>query len=264
MSEAFRLDLDLFEGPLDLLLYLIRKEDVDVRRLRVADVAEQYIRFIETMQQINLDVASEYLVMAATLTWMKSRMLLPRVEEDDEEVEDLRAELIEKLLEYEQFKQAAEWLDDRPLLGRDYFPARADASTEEAPDRELEPVSVFALVEAFARILDRLPEGGREPVMRLVLPQRSLEDGAVSLRSRFRTRSRLLLRELIEDTADRNDLIVRFLALLELIRVGELCAVRELDDEEIHIARRRPDQPLPDYASMVKGAYGPAEDDSDR
>lgn len=269
MSEEFRINLAQFEGPMDLLLFLVRKNDVNILDLSMSEVADQYIGFIDKMQSLNLDVAADYLVMAATLAWVKSRLMLPRVQEDDEEIEDLRRELIEKLLAYERIKQAAELLDERPLLGRELFVANVEAVLPDGEDRPWAPVSVFALMEAFAEVLASMPDRGTKGPLQFVLPRRTVEEGAQRLQHAFRQKGRYTLQELLADAADKAEIVVRFLALLELIKSGELRAVLEVsgDDSDerqtisaanIHIMRVDPEAPQPDYAGMVRGAYDEA------
>lgn len=256
MAEEFRLNLAQFEGPLDLLLYLVRKNDVNILELSVAAIADQYIAFIDKIQAINLDIAADYLVMAATLAWVKSRLMLPRVQEDDDEIEDIRQELIEKLLAYERFKKVAEQLDERPLLGRELFAANVDAVLPEGEDRPWAAVSVFALMEAFAEVLASMPDQGIKGPLQFVLPRRTVEEGAQVLQRAFMQKQRYTLFELVGNAADKGEVIVRFLALLELIKNGELAAVREEGgDGEIHILRVDPHAAIPDYAELVKGAY---------
>lgn len=268
MSESFDfcLAVEEFEGPLDLLLYLIRRDDIDLMELRVAEIADQYLNFIDTMQALDLDVASEYLLMAATLAWMKSRVLLPRDDTGDEEIEDLRAELIQKLLEYERFQRASERLDERPLLGRETFRTAVEVELAGDADRTWAPVSVYALVDVLAELLATMPEIDPQSALIFEAQPRTIEEGAQAWASFFARGSRFLLREVLAEAQDRSDLVVRFLALLELIKIGELVAVQEAAGGEIHIARADATQPIPDYAAMVKGAYeyGTTEGNGDR
>src|SRR5262245_54885743 len=118
---TYRVQLDLFEGPLDLLLHLIKKNEVDVTNIPVATITEQYLAYLDLMRELNLDIASEYLVMAATLTLLKSRLLLPAPETEEGEEADPRADLIRQLLEYQRYREAAASLGERPLLRRDVF-----------------------------------------------------------------------------------------------------------------------------------------------
>ena len=126
---SYEIKLDIFEGPLDLLLYLIRKNEIDIYNIPIALITEQYLEYLDMMRSLNLDLAGEYLVLAATLIHIKSRLLLPPVEgeEEGEEGEDPRTELVQQLLEYQTFKEAALSLEDRPLLDRDVFTRGAPA-----------------------------------------------------------------------------------------------------------------------------------------
>jgi len=126
----YAIKLDIFEGPLDLLLYLIKKNEIDIYNIPVSLIVEQYLQYLKMIKSLNLDLAGEYLVMASTLIHIKSRMLLPEPEEPEEEEEDPRAELVRQLLEYKAFKEAAENLSQRPILERDVF-TRAAFSPEE-------------------------------------------------------------------------------------------------------------------------------------
>jgi segregation and condensation protein A len=152
--DALEVILDAFEGPLDLLLYLIRRQNLDILDIDVAEITRQYLGYIELMASMQLELAAEYLVMAAMLAEIKSRMLLPRHQSDEEDEEDPRAELIKRLQEYERFKKAAEDIDELPRMGRDIHRA-----TAEAPDRDQQrphpDVDIKELVTALADVLKR-------------------------------------------------------------------------------------------------------------
>ena len=152
--DALEVILEAFEGPLDLLLYLIRRQNLDILDIDVAEITKQYLGYIELMASIQLELAAEYLVMAAMLAEIKSRMLLPRQQSEEEDEEDPRAELIKRLQEYERFKQAAEDIDELPRMGRDLHRA-----TAEAPDRDQQrpnpDVDMRELVTALADVLKR-------------------------------------------------------------------------------------------------------------
>ena len=217
--------LPVFEGPLDLLLHLIRIDEVEITELPVARIAEQYLEYLTLMHELQIDVAAEYLVMAATLAWIKSRMLLPRPEsEDEDEGPDPRAELVARLLEYQRFKEAAEQLADRPLEGRDVF--RAVAPGPEAPpesERELE-VSLFDLVEAYRRALRAAPQSGAP---------HSVEVETVTVRERMLAVMETLgiggsldldaiLGRPGGEAPSRAMVVATFLAVLELCRIAAL------------------------------------------
>jgi segregation and condensation protein A len=228
--------LSLFEGPLDLLLHLIRENEMDVTELPVSEIADQYVAYLELMGELQLDVAAEYLVMAATLAWIKSRMLLPPSEEGDEdEGPDPRAELIARLMEYERFKDAAETLAEYTRLERDVFAARAsEVRRAEESDREIE-VTLVALLDAFRRVLSRAPKG---PGLHEV------ESEAITVLERMEAIMQALAREgalefervfAIESPAppSRALLVATFLALLELVRVSALRVYQSMREDGV-------------------------------
>jgi segregation and condensation protein A len=216
---SIRLELPGFEGPLDLLLHLIQEHELDILDIPIAFVTEKYLEYIGLMQVLNIDVASEYLVMAATLAHIKSRMLLPTppadLEEGDEEEIDPRAELIRRLLEYQKYKQAGEELAARSVLGRDIF-VRAGPTNVDLTSAPLAPDSSFKLLDAFQRILARA---------KIVIDHQieferfSLSDRINHLVDLLKNRGRLAFEDLFEGQFNRADLVVTFLALLELTRL---------------------------------------------
>jgi segregation and condensation protein A len=219
-----RFQLDIFEGPLDLLLHLIKKNEVDVHDIPIALITDQYLAYLGLIEQLNLDLAGEYLVMAATLMQIKSRLLLPPAEGDAEEVEDPRSELVQQLEEYQRFRAAAAQLADRDILDRDVFrrsPEEPESETRELPRlRELE---LADLVDALREVLKRLPEdeaheiiGERIPIAdRIPVILERLRDGDVEFESLF-------------ERSSRRELISTFLALLELVKMR---AIRALQTE---------------------------------
>ncbi|KAG1665688.1 Segregation and condensation protein A [Nymphon striatum] len=152
--DALEVFLETFEGPLDLLLYLIRRQNLNILDIPIADITTQYMEYVELMRTVNLDLAAEYLLMAAMLAEIKSRMLLPRHEEVEDE-EDPRAELVRRLQEYERFKQAATGIDEMPHLGRDQFPPQIEIVREEKEKPEPE-VSLQELLMAFQNVLKQV------------------------------------------------------------------------------------------------------------
>ena len=154
---AYEIKLDIFEGPLDLLLYLIKKNEIDTYNIPVALITDQYLQYMEIMRSLNLDLAGEYLVLASTLIHIKSSLLLPREEKDDfEEEPDPRAELVKQLLEYQSYKEAALCLDSRLLLERDVFKRSYGVNeTDETEDDETE-LNLFDLVKAFQKLVSRM------------------------------------------------------------------------------------------------------------
>lgn len=228
--------LSLFEGPLDLLLHLIRENEMDVTELPVAQIADQYIEYLNLMQELQLDVAGEYLVMAATLTWIKSRMLLPPSEEgDDEEGLDPRAELMARLLEYERFKEASEKLAEYTREGRDVFAARTP-EPELAPEGEREiEVSLVALLDAFRRVLARAPEG--PGLHEVEAEQITVFERMCAIMDALGAQDSLEFERLFEAEPEsrrsRALVVATFLALLELVRVAALRVYQGLRDDGV-------------------------------
>ena len=216
-AGAYEIKLDIFEGPLDLLLYLIRKNEVDIYDIPIALITRQYMKYIDAMKSLNLDLAGEYLVLAATLTHIKSRMLLPVSEEDEEEEDvDPREELVKQLLEYKAFKEAALGLDRMSILGRDVF-GRDHAGEEiEKEEQPLREIGIFELVEAFQRIsLDV----GQKDLMEIDIEKMSLSDRINDIVDELERRGELTFTDLLEDAGNRRRLIYTFLAVLELMKL---------------------------------------------
>ena len=220
--DSHRVKLESFEGPLDLLLHLIRTNEVNIYDIPIAFITEQYLRYIELMQELNLDVAGEFLVEAATLIHIKSRMLLPRpdpVENAAGVEEDPREALVRRLLEHQKYKAAAELLRDRETLRGAQF-TRADASVALAAGDEYEPeleVDLFSLLHAFKSVLQRA-----EGRARMVLPaeQISIEARIDEVLRRLSATEVCGFEELFDDgDGSRSFMIVTFLALLEMIRL---------------------------------------------
>ena len=221
-----RVQLEIFEGPLDLLLHLIKKNEVSITDIPLALITEQYLATLELMQTLDLDLAGEFLVMAATLIHIKSRMLLPVGEEEAEEEEgvDPRAELVRRLLEYQRYKEAAAELEQREVLTRDVF-VRASAPIEEAGPREFREVSVFELLGALKRVIDRLP---KDFVHEVTLEKVSVREKMTLLLDTLRDQSRVVFESRFKDLKIRHQNVVTVIANLELVKVR---AIRIYQDD---------------------------------
>ena len=222
---AVHVQLKIYEGPLDLLLHLIKKDELSIADIPIASITEQYLAALELMQGLNLDVSGEYLVMAATLLHIKSKTLLPPdedEEDDDDEAGDTREELIRRLLEYERFKNAAKELEEREILNRDVF-VRQDRS-ERVTDVSFEQLSVFDLMSALQRVLERFPGPS---VHRVVQETVSVRERMTYILDELHHRPSVLFHELFESARSRMDVVVTFLALLELIRIRAVHAVQK-------------------------------------
>lgn len=218
---SYEIKLDIFEGPLDLLLYLIRKNEIDIYNIPIALITEQYLEYLDIMRSLNLDLAGEYLVLAATLIHIKSRLLLPPVEgeEEGEEGEDPRTELVRQLLEYQAFKEAALSLDTRPLLNRDVFTRGAPAEEPAAAEQEEEvmiEVGVFELVQAFRVVISGLD---RSEDMAIDTEKMSLTDRINEIMERLTEEKELTFTDLLAERTDRKRIVYTFLAILELMKL---------------------------------------------
>lgn len=215
--EALEVILDAFEGPLDLLLYLIRRQNLDILEIRVAEITEQYMRYIDMMSQLQLELAGEYLVMAAMLAEIKSRMLLPRPSADEEDEGDPRADLIRRLQEYERLKQAAENLDELPRVERDLHVG--NATKPELVRHQVEPaVEMRELMMALAEVLHRAELYEHHAVQLEPLSVRErMSDVLAKVNS---TEEFLSFATLFDAHEGRRGVVVTFLALMELVREG--------------------------------------------
>ncbi len=213
---SYRIKLDIFEGPLDLLLHLVKKNEVELSDIPVATITDQYLAYLGLLQQLDLDVAGEYLVMAATLLHLKSRLLLPGEEtSEEEEGEDPRAELARQLLEYQRFKEAAEMLNRRDLLDRDVF-ARAPLPDETDPEHDVVyDVSLGDLLDALQDVLKR---AAPEVVHEVILERVSLRAQLCFVLDLLRERTAVVFTDLFPSGVTRLQILVTFLAVLELVR----------------------------------------------
>ena len=261
-DDAYHVQLDGFEGPLDLLLHLIQQHELDVRDIPIGFVTEKYVEYIKLMQELNIDLASEYLVMAATLAHIKSKTLLPVVPdelEDESEFEgDPRAELVRRLLEYQKYKNAAQELDSRSVLGRDVFPRQEPAPAVEGP-AEVAKLNIFKLLDAFQRVLDRARISADHTV---ALERFSITDRINELSDLLRDSPGLAFEELFQGTLSRAELIVTFLALLEMTRLRLIYLHQQGSLEPLRIELAVRDSPGESTESLVGEIDIPGDDEA--
>jgi segregation and condensation protein A len=229
--DALEVILDAFEGPLDLLLYLIRRQNLDILEIDVAEITRQYLGYIELMASIQLELAAEYLVMAAMLAEIKSRMLLPRQQSEEEDEDDPRAELIKRLQEYERFKQAAEDIDELPRMGRDIHRASA-----EAPDRDQQrphpDVDIKELVTALADVLKRSEMFESHQVE---MEKLSTRERMSQVMENLRDNQFVPFVALFTLEEGRLGVVVTFLAVMELIKESLVEIVQSESFGPIHV-----------------------------
>ncbi len=232
--EALEVFLEAFQGPLDLLLYLIKRQNLDILDIDVSEITRQYMEYVEIMKAIRLELAAEYLVMSATLAEIKSRCLLPRPASEEEEEDDPRAELIRRLLEYERFKKAAEDIDALPRLERDAFVAGAVAPKvrREAPEPT---VDLSELLHAFGEVMQRARLQEHHQVARERL---STRERMSDILSRVSAEEFVPFTSLFSVEEGRNGVVTTFLALMELVKSFLLDLVQNESFGPIHVKAR--------------------------
>ena len=230
----YSVKLNTFEGPLDLLLHLIKKNELDIYDIPIATITEQYLEYMGIMHTLNLDVAGEFLVMAATLMQIKSKMLLPQEEEPEEteEGEDPRAELVKRLIEYQKFKNAAKQLIERDILERDVFVSGGSPWDMEDNAEDVRELNIFELVEAFERVLK---DGAPQELFHITAERISINDKIMEIIERMKGVTSITFQSLFRGATDRPNIILTFLALLELTRLKMLKVVQIAPFETIRI-----------------------------
>jgi segregation and condensation protein A len=235
----YRVSLDIFAGPLDLLLYLVRKEEVDIYDIPIAKITDQYIRYIEMLKSFDIDLAGDFLVMAATLMQIKSAMLLPKAEPEQLQADDLtdpRTELIRQLLEYKKFKDAANLLNDAADRHKERFP-RPDSIIESLnPDTEpqidIDRVSVWDLLEAFASLMEAT---GADRAIRHIKDDTPIDLYQIEILHRLQTEGPMSFESIFESKPNRTVMIGLFLALLELVREKLVWAKQSSPSSSIYL-----------------------------
>jgi segregation and condensation protein A len=223
LQEEYKVQLEVFEGPLDLLLYLIKKEEVDIYNIPIETVTTQYMEYLNLMRMLDLNIAGEFLVMAATLMMIKSRMLLPvedRLEMEDEE-DDPRWELVKQLLEYKKFKDIATNLQERELSQEGVFGLGGEGAELGAPDSGLllEDVSLFDLITAFNNVLKKAKE---EEIGEIFGERFTVADKIDAVILAVKEKGQISFSSLFNETTVRHEIVCIFLALLELIRLRQI------------------------------------------
>ena len=239
VSESYGVRLDVFEGPLDLLLYLIRRNEVDIYDIPVATITNQYLAYLNQVHLPDLEQASDFILMAATLMKIKSQMLLPRevMPEVDETEGDPRAELVRLLLEYQQFKEIAEWLDVRRQEQRDVYPLGQRDDGGSSGEIVLHRVSLFDLLAVYKHVLEHVPPSF---VHRIVEQKISVEECIARLLEELERHSRLRFFDLVSGRS-RQDMVYTFVGVLELLKAQKIKVQQARPFDEIWIESRPPD-----------------------
>jgi segregation and condensation protein A len=226
VEENYKVKLDIFEGPLDLLLYLIKKDEVDVLDVNIERVTKQYITYIDTFKMLNIDLAGEFIVMAANLMYLKSRTLLPRPvqpPQEDAEEEDPRWELIRQLIEYKKFKDAAGFLARRQMQMENVFPAVPEVplSAQTVTPSGLPEMGIFDLIRAFQKVLLRFQKEDIAMMHEIVDDKFTVSDKIDALLRTVLPGEQIVFLSLFQEATSRDEVIVTFVALLELIKLRQ-------------------------------------------
>jgi segregation and condensation protein A len=256
MTE-YKVKFEVFEGPLDLLLYLIKKEEVDIYEVNLTKLATQFLEYIEMMRLLDLEIAGEFLVMASTLMYIKSRELLPRDQqvqtEEEDEGEDPRWELIRQLVEYKKFKDAAAQLHAMEVAQENTFPRIPGKPEFEAEPGVAKPnVSLFDLINAVSSVLKRFDQ--RDEPREIFEDKWSVSEKIEQILQIITERQRIKFSELFSEAASRTEVVVTFLAVLELIRLKQLLAIQEEPFGEIEIVRSLEPFPAEEVPAVERGA----------
>ena len=231
---SYKVKLDVFEGPLDLLLYLIKKNEIDIYDIPIASITEQYLEYIDLMRMLDLNIAGEFLVMAATLIHIKSKMLLPPDEKEllPEEEEDPREELVRRLVEYKKFKEVAGILQDLESQRKKMF--TRDIPFEAAQGEVFFEASLFDLITAFTRVLKDVP---KDIFQEIIKDEFTVEQKVHDLLHMLVKSPALSLFNLFSNSKNKQEIIATFLAVLELIRLKEILVVQNRNFSDIEIIR---------------------------
>ena len=248
---SYKLKLDIFEGPLDLLLYLIKKDDIDICNIPIAQITDQYMEYIDMMKMLDLEIVGDFLVMAATLMQIKSRMLLPPDPNEQAEEPDPRDELVRRLQEYRVFKEVAEQLKLKESERQNLFARQVDEEqrkeiTDDAKEVYFE-ANLFDLISAFTKALSKFKE---ESIYEVIKEEFTVEQKIHDILHRLLKEQKILLTELFARVGSKMEVIVTFMAILELIRLKEIKVMQKRLFADIEIIRNRenlipPEQPAP-------------------
>ena len=237
---SYKIKLDVFEGPLDLLLYLVKKDHLNIYDIPIAHVTEQYLEYLELMKLLDLNIAGEFLVMAATLMQIKSKMLLPPDPDSEiaEEEGDPRAELIKKLLEYEKFKEIAENLRQKETGQQEIFKRpKAEVKEEVSLDTEVYfEASLFDLINVFSKAMEKIP---KETFYQVIKDEFTVEEKVHAILHLLLEKSSVRIFELFSQAKNKIEVVVIFLAILELIRLKEIVAWQKDLFGEIEVGRNK-------------------------
>jgi segregation and condensation protein A len=237
METDYKVKLEIFEGPLDLLLYLIKRDEIDIYDISIERITRQYLEYLQAFKELKIDIAGEFIVMAANLIYLKSRSLLPldqQPPEEDAEEDDPRWDLIRQLIEYKKFKEAAAQLHDRALEQERIFTRDGGGAAVSDEPLPLHEVGIFQLIHAFQEVIKRIE--AREDLGEIFAERFSVSDKIEKILQRVGNGTPVRFSELFGQITSRVEIVVTFLALLELIRLNQVRALQRKMFDEIEIA----------------------------
>ena len=250
---TFKAKLEIFEGPLDLLLHLIKINEVDISDIPITTITDQYLEYLDLMKAIDVNVAGDFLIMASTLMYIKSKMLLPKNEDDTDEIEDLREEIIRPLLEYMQLKEASEELSFRHILNRDVFKRGIEVNKDGEKDAiSTSGINIYELMDAFKRIVQR-----KYPNVALKFSAESwsVKEKTVEIMSKLSISKRLNFKDLFSQSGSVSEMIAIFLAMLDLVKNSLITLFQGKPGSDIRIeALGKKDVPVQPTAEHAEGA----------
>ncbi len=225
-TDTCLVKLEAFEGPLDLLLYLIKKHEIDIYDIHIALITEQYLQYLELMKELNLEIVGDYLIIAAELGHIKSKMLLPQPPEEDEEEEDPRADMVRRLIEYQRYKDAAEKFSNLEALDRDVFIRVSQDERQEDNESQMLKVDLWSLIDSLKAICTRRNFGWSDGIQ-FDIETMTLDDRVKQVRSLISLRKTMKFEDLFVESATRFDIVISFLSILELIRTHTIAAYQD-------------------------------------
>ncbi len=237
---TYKVQLDIFEGPLDLLLFFIQRDEIDIYDIPIAKITDSYLAYIDLMRQTNIGIAGEYIRMAATLMRVKARTLLPQLSDsdEDEEIEDPRSELVQMLLEYKQYKEISEDLkvrESEQLMHYHRHPDLSRINTDVTPEEVLHDVSLFDLMKTFQRLISNIPE---TPVHRIQRYDVTIQKQTDYLLKKINTRGELYFSEVMQDITEKLTLVVTFIAILDMIKNQQILVFQSENFDDFRIESR--------------------------
>jgi segregation and condensation protein A len=254
IKDDYKVTLEVFEGPLDLLLYLIKKDEVDIYDIPIGRITDQYMEYLKLMKVLDLNIAGDFIVMSATLMLIKSRMLLPvesRPDQEEEDEEDPRWDLVRQLVEYKKFKDAANHLEELEMHMENVFGRESEhVELGEPPDVDLRDASIFDLISSLNEALGRVQQ---EDIQEIFAEEYTVSQKVTYIIENLKIAKRLSITDLFTGMKSRQEIVCTFLAVLELIKLNRIAAVQDERFGQIMVEPRKPDEKNSKESAMTDG-----------